>query len=419
MDPVYIPLLSAAAVAVTGKRSGQSLSSTRGKNMNTLIRFMPWPGPRWVGVVALLLGSSAAAVPPSSQTAGVAPATEQAISQAEAQAARFDVQSGEPASCSRKHQHGLRYSVQTLEVPGGNFEAFPTAINNRGWVVGYSSGLSGVLATLWIGGRAFDLGGLGSVSYAYDINDAGRIVGFSSGGNGIMRATTWYRGHLTVLPSLSNTATQSVARGINRSGTIAGESAASNANAVRAVIWSKGIPHALDSLGGSLGSANRVNDLGYSVGSANVVDATLHAALWNPRGDIVDLGAQAVALDINNGGRIVGYTFTGVLPKPAKWYRGVRTVLPTLGGENGVVYGINEKDEAVGYSQTATGLERATIWFGNKPVELDTLLDDDNSGTVIDAAYAINDKGQIAAIRRLANNRVQPVLLTPHHCHAR
>ena len=385
--------------------------------MNTLIGSIPWLGRRWLGAAALLLGTGATAAPQSPHTAGAAAATEQSIAQAEAQAAHFDAQSPEPASCSGKHGHGLRYSVQTLEVPGGNFEAFPTAINNRGWVVGYSSGLSGVLATLWIDGSAFNLRGLGNVSYAYDINDEGKVVGFSGDGNGTMRATTWYRGRLTVLRGLSDTATQSVARGINRSGVIAGESAAPTGSAVRAVIWRNGIPHELDNLGGSLASANRVNDLGYSVGIANVADATLHAALWNPRGDIVDLGAQAVALDINNGGRIVGYTFTGLLPKPAKWYRGVRTVLPTLGGENGVAYGINEKDEAVGYSQTAVGLERATIWFGNKPVELDTLLDDESSGTVIDAAYAINDQGQIAAIRRLANNRVQPLLLTPHHCH--
>ena len=100
-----------------------------------------------------------------------------------------------------------------------------------------------------------------------------------------------------------------------------------------------------------------------------------------------------------------------------KWYRGVRTVLPTLGGENGLVYGINEQDQAVGYSQTATGLERATIWSGDRPVQPDTLLDDENSGVVIHAAYAINDKGQIAAIRRLPGNRVEPLVLTPHRCH--
>jgi uncharacterized membrane protein len=392
--------------------------------MRTYIRTVPSLTRRWMGVVALLLGSGAAAAPQSPPAEGLAVATripgfeaasERIMAQAEAQAAQLDVQSSRPASCPGRQGHGLRYSVQALELPNGRTEAFPTAINNRGWVVGYSSG-PGVLPTLWIGGRAFDLGALSNVSYAYDINDAGRIVGFSFDANGTMRATTWYRGRLTVLRNLANTPGQAVARGINRSGAIAGESATPNASAVRAVIWKDGRPRELDNLGGSLGSANRVNDLGYAVGVANVAAATVHGALWTPRGDIVDLGAQNVAVDINNGGRIVGYAFSGLLAKPIRWVRGVRTVLPTLGGENGVVYGINEKDEAIGYSQTATGQERATIWFGAKPVQLDTLLDDDSSGTVIDAAYAINDKGQIAAIRRLPNNRVQPVLLTPRRC---
>jgi probable HAF family extracellular repeat protein len=394
--------------------------------MKTFIRFNSRPTRRWVGVAALLLGSGAAALPQSPGTAGAVAATRmpgfqaatgQAMAQAEAQAAHFDVQSGQRAPCSPKHQHGLRYSVQPLEVPGG-LEAYPNAINNRGWVVGYSAPLGSVLPTLWIGGRAFNLGSLGgNVGYAYDINDAGRIVGAANDANGVMRAYTWYRGQITRLPSLGgNTAAYSLALGINAAGVIAGENAVPEAFAVRAVLWRKGVPRALESLSGSFASANKINDLGYSVGTSNLADATVHAALWSPKGNIVDLGAQAVALDINNSGRIVSDTSTGVLRKTVKWYRSVRTVLPTLGGENWIAYRINEKDQAVGWSQTATGLERATIWFGDRPVQIDTLLDADSAGLEIHAAYAINDRGQIAAIQRLPNNRVEPLLLTPRHC---
>ncbi|HEY0062759.1 MAG TPA: hypothetical protein VGC21_11600 [Telluria sp.] len=60
--------------------------------------------------------------------------------------------------------------------------------------------------------------------------------------------------------------------------------------------------------------------------------------------------------------------------------------------------------------------EGATIWFGNNPVRIDTLLDSASLGIVIDAAYAINDKGQIAATRLLASKRLQPLLLTPRPC---
>src|SRR4051812_13647809 len=109
--------------------------------MKTFIRLIPRLTRRSVGVVALLLGTGAAAVPQSPQTEGVAvaahvpeieAATAQVMAQAEVQAASFDVQSGEPARCSLNHRHGLRYSVQRLEAPGG-FDAYPVAINNRGW----------------------------------------------------------------------------------------------------------------------------------------------------------------------------------------------------------------------------------------------------------------------------------------------
>lgn len=399
--------------------------------MKTFIRFNPRLTRRCVGIGALLLGSGAAVVP-QSLAAGVAvatrvpgfeAATEKVMAQAEAQSAQAEAQSGKPAPCSRKHRHGLRYSVQRLDVPGGR-EAFPTAINNRGWVVGYSD-TSYISAfsrtpTLWIDGKAFDLGNLGGSlgGQAYDINDAGKIVGFSNNANQVQRAFSWYRGKITELANLGgNTASYSMAHGINSSSVIAGEGALPDGSRVRPVIWSNGSPRVLENLGGSFASVLRINDRGYSVGISNLPDATLHAALWTPRGEIVDLGAWAVALDNNNGGRIVGYTFTDLLPKPVKWYRGVRTVLPTLGGENGVVWGINEKDEAVGYSQTATGLDRATIWFDDRPVQIDTLLEDGNNGVVIHEAHAINDKGQIAAIRRLPNNRVEPLLLTPRRCH--
>lgn len=388
--------------------------------MKTFNRFATRLTRPWLGILALLLGGGAAVAAPSPRGADAPPATGQLIAHAQAQAEWINGQSAGPATCPHKHRHGLSYSVQRLDVT--RFEAFPTAINNHGWVVGYSDTVTGVMPTLWIGSRAYDLGSLGgTVGYAYDINDAGQIVGFSNNANGVMRAFSWYRGRITPLRNLGGSPTSfSVAWGINRSGVIGGTSAVPDGSRALAVLWRKGTPRPLESLGGANSSVLRINDAGFSVGVSNDISATQHAALWTPTGEVVDLGAEAVATDINNSRRIVGYTFSGTtMSRPAKWYGGVRTILPTLGGENGAIFGINEKDEAVGFSQTAIGLERATIWFGAKPVQLDTLLDEASQGITIDAAYAINDKGQIAAIERLPNNRVQPLVLTPRRCHGK
>lgn len=391
--------------------------------MKTLNGSVPRLAQRLLGAVALVLGSGAAAAPAPAGTArapGVETASPQLMARAEAQAAQAGVQSGKPAPCPHKHQHGLRYSVQRLAVPSG-LHANLTAINNHGWVVGSSHTSAGARPMLWIGGVAYYLdSAVGPGGAAYDINDAGQIVGTYANAEGRWRAFSWYRGKLTTLRNLaSETDAYAQAQGINRHGIISGASAQPNAPITRAVHWHKGVPRPLASLGGNHSFAYRINELGYSVGVSNEPDLSVHAALWTPKGEIVDLGADAEALDINDKGRIVGFAGLGIYPKPAKWYQGVRTVLPTLGGVSGKVYGINEQDEAVGYSQTATGLERATIWFGAKPVQLDTLLDEASQGITINVAYAINDKGQIAAIERMPSGQALPLLLTPRRCHGK
>lgn len=393
--------------------------------MNRITRFFRRPIRPCLGLTALLVGGSVAAASQSPTASARVPGFERAsaqlMAQAEAQAARDHGQAGMSLPCTRKHRHGLRYSVQRLDIPGGA-QAFPTALNNHGWVVGYSFGGRGVQPTLWIGSRAFDLGTLGgNYGYAYDINDAGKIVGQSTSDETfVYRAFVWYRGRISALPGVgSDAGAASAAWGVNRAGVIAGESYVGEQARIRAVLWRDGVPRALDDLGGSYASATRSNDAGYTIGFGNNSSGIPYAMLWTPKGNVIDLGTQSVALDINNGGRIVGYTISNATEfRPAKWYRGVRHILPTLGGQHGVIYRINEGDQAVGYSQTPTGQERATIWFGSRPVQLDTLLDEDSQGIVINAAYAINDKGQIAAVESVPGSGVRPLLLTPRRCHA-
>ena len=225
----------------------------------------------------------AAAVTPLAVPLDAAPPQallESAMARVEQEAARAGTSASSSSACRGRHHHGVRYSVQRLEVPGGN-ASYPTAINNNGLVVGSSSVSSGVVPTLWINGSAINLGTLGgTIGYAYDITDAGKIVGFSTDANGATRAFTWYRGQLSPLANLGGaTNTDSVARGINRFNVIAGESEVPVGNAVRAVVWTHGTPRALETLGGSFTAAYRINDAGYSVGIANLSDASLHGAL--------------------------------------------------------------------------------------------------------------------------------------------
>lgn len=73
-------------------------------------------------------------------------------------------------------------------------------------------------------------------------------------------------------------------------------------------------------------------------------------------------------LYINDHGQIVGsrYTPTGE-PRAFIWQNGVRTDLPTLGGNNSYVTSINEQGQIVGASTTASGEGHAVLWTISQP----------------------------------------------------
>ena len=87
------------------------------------------------------------------------------------------------------------------------------------------------------------------------------------------------------------------------------------------------------------------------------------------------------------------------------WKNGVMTALPTLGGNNGEAFGVNNRGQAVGLAETATQdpscippqvLDFEAVIWGPKPGQVETLplLPGDSSG----AALAINDKGQVVGL---------------------
>jgi probable HAF family extracellular repeat protein len=88
-------------------------------------------------------------------------------------------------------------TVDLGDLPGGtgtgiNDYSVPSAINDKGQVVGRSDGANGHHAFLWSNGIMADLGalpGLSNISRATDINNAGVVVGHS--GNEISHAFVW------------------------------------------------------------------------------------------------------------------------------------------------------------------------------------------------------------------------------------
>ncbi|MEW6763067.1 MAG: hypothetical protein AB1437_19805 [Pseudomonadota bacterium] len=341
-----------------------------------------------------------------------------------------------PVSCHGRRQHGVLYHVRKLPI-GGTLVAEAYALNDAGLVVGYTGSAVDMPArpTLWAGARRYDLGTpAGEGGIAYGIGDAGAVVG-SVGIPGRVSATAaalWYKGVRYTLrsPDFNNPDNFDLltsALAINRAGTIVGNVHTVASDDDRPVVWRRGMPRLLPPLV-STAIARAINDVGFVVGDGDYPGGVLrrHALLWTPDGRVVELDTQAVldsrAYDVNNKGKIVGTAepLGAEIGGPAVWYRGRRTALSIPAGIGGAARAINERDQIVGFQgRGLSNPERALTWYGSTGYQLDTLLDDESRGIVINDALDINDRGQILATTVLPNGRSQPLLLTPRPCYRR
>lgn len=142
-------------------------------------------------------------------------------------------------------QDGSRTEIGNQGSPlGGQFDNVPTAINNRGQVVGWSDlpGDATTHAFLWQNRAITDLGVLpGDVSsFAFGVNDRGQVVGNSCNDNGSCRAFIWENGRMSDLNTIIDGDSQGSsyelgnAEGINDRGEIVGFAFDQNTGAGRA-----------------------------------------------------------------------------------------------------------------------------------------------------------------------------------------
>ena len=231
------------------------------------------------------------------------------------------------------------YSITDL----GNIS--PTAINNRGQVVGCSVTPSGYSrAVIWENGIITDLGTPGSNysdSRATDINDLGQVVGNSYNNAGrFERAFLWDKGKMIDLGILGSNDISSQANGINNRGQVVGtilyNSSENRMGRYRGFLWENGtmtelLPGSQENCFRSHScygySALGINDAGQVVGySGHPMSMGSPArAFVLQNGWINDLGLYlnnyggywSTAKKINNAGQVVAVTFVPYyLPLP-------------------------------------------------------------------------------------------------------
>ncbi|HUN66663.1 MAG TPA: T9SS type A sorting domain-containing protein [Bacteroidota bacterium] len=336
-----------------------------------------------------------------------------------------------------------KYTVDDIGTLGGATAGF--AVNDSGWVAGYSY-VSGVAhAFLYRHGFMTDLGVLGAVSSggqttethgtdpvagrsggrrevmggggsrALGLDNAGRVVGNSSlSGNIEGHAFLYDAGVMTDIGTLVGSTGVSVAAAINDSGIIVGYSDAGTGR--HAFIYRNGNMSDLGTLGYVYSFAYGVNKSGSITGISTRADSINTAFLYQ-NGTMTDIGAiggwyTSGAFGINSAGHIVGSFNLPVSGQHAFVYRdGTVKDLGALGSES-VGRAINDSDQIAGWTYVSpSDAIHAVLWEADSLRDLNSCIDT-ASGWTLEYAYGINNRGQIVG-SGLHNGQPRAFLLTP------
>jgi probable HAF family extracellular repeat protein len=360
------------------------------------------------------------------------------------------------------------YRVVDLGTLGGTASA-GNAINNVGWVTGFSTEASGVqLATRWVNGLEIPLGTLGGPGsdVAWPVkNNFGLISGISENGKhdplnetfscpafglgsgNSCVAFAWQHGKMTQLPGLGGN--NSIGAGDNNLGQIVGWAendvydptcappslAAVQFLQFEATLWERDgrgnwqVRELPPYPGDPDGAATAINDLGQAVGISGQCDvaigaySAIHALLWE-NGKPIDLGNLGghgwnTPAAINDRGVVTGFVngakdvINGQLQ--FRWLAFVWTKelgmqsLGTLPGDAmSQATDINNENQIVGvsYSDYQFDNPRAFIHQNGTITSLNSLIGSASAKWDISSTGGINDRGEIAAQANVVSNGV-------------
>lgn len=154
----------------------------------------------------------------------------------------------------------------------------------------------------------------------------------------------------------------------------------------------------LGTLGGVNSSAIGTSDAGHVVGWSSMPDGTARAFLWTASAGMMDLGtiggsplSSSFAESVNKAGHVVGWGYVPGATRAFLWTPSEGMMdLGTLGGASSAAYDIDDQGRVVGWSDTASNERHAFLWTAaNGMIDLGSL------GSDTSEARAINEAGVI------------------------
>lgn len=242
----------------------------------------------------------------------------------------------------------VRYNITDLGQVGNNLNdpGQPLVISNSGWISGTARVGAAEHAILWHDGQTIDLGaGLAGNSMAYGVNESGTAAGEAETGGGLSTTEDFC--------------------GFEAMGF------SSSPKPCVPVIWLGGQMISLPTLGGVNGEANQINNsgevAGYAEGTAQESNCAVHE-------------------------------FEAVV-----WSHGVAQALPTIAGDNdGVAYAINDEGQAAGTTGDCASFNytsliylntaHAVLWQNGVATDLGNL---GGTANIFNYAHDINNSGEV------------------------
>jgi hypothetical protein len=313
------------------------------------------------------------------------------------------------------HAAAIQYELVDIGALSNGFSGL--SINDRGQVAGTTPAADGTPRIfIWQDGVRTLLGDPSRAAAAGELNNSGFVAGTDFSADGGLRR---YSPDGVEPVAAGRVAGASLGPGINDRGDVVGTICQPSVASSCGVLFRDGQLSDLGSGGFySVGvAAYDINNRGQVAGAGSFREqrgapAVNSAFIWeNGNYRLIEGGEGRTAFRINDAGSLVGRRLVNQVSNlPTAWIGGAWIDLPVIAGFEGIAFGLNERNEIVGFEGLGD-MSRAILWRDGLRLDLNEVVSLP-TGLVVNAATSINKDGWIAAVAS-DGDQIRGVVLRP------